>query len=75
LAILLSVRIDLDLGDDVVAPVGDGLDRIPDLVDLILVLHHPREVELALALLRRAFHAEALGHLDRVIVFVSQVHL
>jgi hypothetical protein len=67
----LGVGVDGDLGHDVVAPVGYGLDGVPNLVDLVLVLDLALEVKLAVAFLGSALHAETLGGQDGVAIFVS----
>src|SRR5690606_38543365 len=65
---------DLDVGHDVVAPVADGLDRLPDLVLLGLRRYGALVLALAVTLFRVAVEL-SLGFLDCVAVLVSQIHV
>src|SRR5262249_2643865 len=62
-----------DVGDHFLLPIGDRLDRIPDLVLLGVRRDGALEVELAVALLRVAVE-HALARLDRVNVLITQSH-
>src|SRR5437867_5881965 len=64
----------LDVGDDVLLPGRNRLDRVPDLVCLLLSLNGALEIELTVALLGRAFHSEALGSLNCILVAATQFH-
>src|SRR5262245_18250955 len=64
----------LNVGDDVGAPVGYGLERVPDLVRFFLCLRRPLEIELAVALFSRALHSQAFRRLDGKVVLIAQSH-
>src|SRR5215218_6807475 len=64
---------DADVGDDVLLPVGDGLDGIPDLVLVIVGRHRSGEMQLSVTLLGVALKT-ALGCLNSMRVLVSQTH-
>src|SRR4029077_8234173 len=64
----------LDVRDDVLPPIRNRLDRIPNLVRFLLRRHRAVEVELAVVLVRRALHPHTLRGLDGVRVLVSKSH-
>src|SRR5215218_6328492 len=64
---------DADVGNDVLLPVGDGLDGIPDLVLVIVGRHRSGEMQLSITLLGVALKT-ALGCLNSMRVLVSQTH-
>src|SRR6185437_14486044 len=63
----------LNVRDDVLLPVGDRLDRVPDLVLLRFRRDRSLEVQLTVVLIGVSLEL-SLAHLNRVSVLVSQTH-
>ena len=64
---------DADVRNDLLLPLGNGLDGVPDLVLVVVRCYGSGEMQLAITLLGVALEA-ALRCLDRMRLLVSQTH-